>query len=159
MLKLLAKLFGTKSDKDIKRMMPLVEQTRKEGETLQGISNDELRNETKKIQQVIEQELKSIDDKIAGLHHQVASQPHLDLNEKEAVFAEIDKLEKDRNKQLEVVLMKVLPRTFAIVRETARRFKENQFVEVTARDYDIEFAARHPNIRIEGGKAIWANQW
>ncbi len=159
MLKLLAKLFGTKSEKDIKRMMPLVEQTKKEGEGLLRISNDELRNETKKVQQIIQQELKAIDDQIETLHRQIVNQPNLDLNEKEAVFAEIDKLEKDRNKQLEAVLMKVLAKTFAIVRETARRFKENQSMEVTARDYDIELAARHPHIRIDGGKAIWANQW
>ncbi len=159
MLKFIAKLFGTKSDKDIKRMMPLVEETKKEGERLKSLSHDELRNETARLQEVISQELKEIDEKLAGLHKKIADHPELDINEKEEVFAQIDKLEKERNKELEVVLLKILPTAFAIVRETARRFKENQFVEVTARDYDIAFAAKHGNIKIEGDKAIWANQW
>lgn len=159
MLKFIAKLFGTKSDKDIKRMMPLVEETKIEGERLKNVSHDELRNESIRIQEVIGQELKGIDDQLAELHKQIADNSELDINEKEAIFGQIDKLEKERNKSLEVVLLKILPTAFAIVRETARRFKENAFVEVTARDYDIAFAAKHPNIRIEGDRAAWANQW
>jgi preprotein translocase subunit SecA len=159
MLKFIAKLFGTKSDKDIKRLMPLVEQTKEEGKRLLTLSHDALRDETKEIQATIQQDLQEIDDQLAALHKQIADNPELDLNEKEAVFAQIDKLESARNKQLEVVLMKVLPKAFAVVRETAKRFKENQFIEVAARDYDIAFSAKHQNIRIEGDKAIWANQW
>lgn len=159
MLKLIAKLFGTKSEKDIKRIMPLVEQTKQEGERLKPLSHDQLREETRKIQDFIGQELKFIDDEIAELHKRIADQPDLDINEKEAVFADIDKLESDRNKELEKVLMKVLPKAFAIVRETARRFSENEFVEVTAQPYDRELAARRDNVKIDGDKARWANQW
>jgi len=159
MLKFIAKIFGTKSEKDIKRIMPLVEQTRKEGERLASLSNDALRNETKAVQQQINDELKSIDDKLSALHQQIADNPLMDLSEKESVFGQIDKLEEERNKALEAVLLKVLPKSFAIVRETARRFKENEFVEVTAQDYDRTFAATMPNIKIEGDKALWANQW
>src|SRR5205085_693344 len=122
MLKLIAKIFGTKSEKDIKRIMPLVEQTKKEGESVQSLSNDELRNETKKIQEIINLELKDIDDQLAALHQKIADTPDMDINEKEATFARVDKLEGERNKELEKVLMKVLPRTFAVVRETAKRF-------------------------------------
>ena len=75
------------------------------------------------------------------------------------LFAEIDKLEVERNKDLEKVLLKVLPKAFAIVRETARRFKENEFLEVTAQDYDREFSATRENIKIQGDKALWANKW
>src|SRR5688572_33442233 len=126
MLKLIAKIFGTKSEKDIKRIMPLVEQAKQEGEKLKSVSNDELRNETGKIQDFINQELKNIDNNLAALHQKIADNPELDINEKEAVFAEIDRIEEDRNKELEKTLMKVLPKAFAIVRETARRFKENE---------------------------------
>src|SRR5690606_31029005 len=107
---------------------------------LKNASHDELRNETVKIQEAIRQELKEIDDRLVDLHKQVGDTSELDINEKESIFGQIDKLEKDRNKALEVVLLRVLPNAFAVVRETARRFKENEFVEVTARDYDIAFA-------------------
>src|SRR6186713_849692 len=136
MLKFIAKIFGTKSEKDIKRVMPLVEQTQAEGEKLKSISNDELRNETKKIQEHIDKELSGTDAELASLHKKIADNPDLDINEKEAVFGEIDKIELNRNKELEKVLLTVLPKAFAIVRETARRFKENEFLEVTAQDFD-----------------------
>jgi len=159
MLKFIAKIFGTKSEKDIKRIMPLVEQTKAEGEKLKTISNDELRKETTKIQEVINQELSGIDSQLAALHKKIADNPDLDITEKESVFAEMDKLEGDRNKELEKVLLTVLPKAFAIVRETARRFKENEFLEVTAQDFDRFLAASYENIKIEGDKAIWANKW
>ena len=159
MLKFIAKIFGTKSEKDIKRVMPLVEQTKTEGEKLKSISNDELRNETKKIQEYIDKELSGTDAELASLHKKIADNPDLDINEKEAVFGEIDKIEVNRNKELEKVLLSVLPKAFAIVRETARRFKENEFLEVTAQDFDRLLAATMENVKIEGDKAIWANKW
>ena len=159
MLKLIAKIFGTKSEKDIKRIMPLVEEAKKEGEKLTSINNDELRQKTAEIQNFINNELKEIDDKLADLHKQIADHPELDINEKESVFLQIDNLEKERNKELEKVLMKVLPQAFAIVRETAKRFKENEYLEVTAQPFDIEFAATHENVKIVGDKAQWFNKW
>src|SRR5688500_13773721 len=159
MLKLIAKFFGTKSEKDIKRVMPLVEQTKQEGERLKSLSHDDLRAETKQIQERINQELKGIDDELAKLHQKIADDPSLDINEKETVFLQIDKLEQDRNKELEKVLLKVLPKAFAIVRETARRFKENEYLEVTAQDFDITTAVIRENVKIEGDKARWYNKW
>src|SRR5829696_7019988 len=139
MLKFIAKIFGTKSDKDIKRMMPLMEDTKAEGEKLKSISNDELRKKSEEIQHYINQELKNIDDQLAELHKRIADQPDLELSEKEFIFAQIDKIEK--------VLVKVLPLAFAVVRETARRFKENEYLEVSARDFDIAFAAKFQNVK------------
>lgn len=159
MLKLIAKLLGNKSTKDIKRLMPLADQARKDWEEIKPLTNDELRAETVKIQQTINQGLKDIDDKLAALHQQIADNPELDINEKEALFADIDRIELDRNKELEKVLLKVLPRTFAIVRDTARRFKENPYLEVTALDFDRQFATTHENVKIVGDKAHWHNQW
>ena len=159
MLKLIAKLFGNKSGRDIKRIMPLVEQAKQDGEQIKALTNDELRNETIQIRETINAGLKDIDDKLADLHKQIAENPDLDINEKENVFAEIDRIELDRNKELEKILLKVLPRTFAIVRETARRFKENPYLEVTAQEFDRKFAATHENVKIVGDKAQWYNQW
>jgi preprotein translocase subunit SecA len=159
MLQFIAKLFGTKSEKDIKRVMPLVDLTRAEGEKLLTITNDELRARTGSIREQIDARLKPIDDQIAALHLRIAENPELDLNEKELVFGEIDKLEKDRNKNLEVVLLEVLPQAFAVIRETARRFKENDQLEVTANAHDITYSATHDHVTISGDKAIWRNQW
>lgn len=159
MLKLIAKLFGTKSEKDIKRIMPLVEETKREGEELLSISNDELRNKTTEVRAFIDAKLKPIDDQLSGLHKQIADQPNLDLNEKDTLFKQIDKLEGDRNKELEKVLLEALPKAFAIIRETARRFKENEYLEVSIRDFDITLSAKYENVKIVGDKARWYNKW
>jgi len=159
MLNLIAKLFGTKSEKDIKHILPKVEETKREGEKLVGVSHDELRSKTREIQEYINAQLKSIDDEISAWHAKIANDPGLDLNEKESIFSQIDKLELERNKELEQTLLKVLPQAFAIVRETAKRFKENEFLEVTVQGYDVEYAATHPNVTIAGDKARWHNQW
>ena len=159
MLQLIAKFFGTKSQKDIKSIMPLVDETKAEGEKLKNISHDELRNQTVQVQNTINEWLKDIDDEIASLHKQIAENPELDIHQKESIFAQIDKLELDRNKELERVLMKVLPKAFAIIRETARRFKDNEYIEVTANDFDRELSGRFDNVRITGDKAQWLNRW
>lgn len=159
MLQFIAKIFGTKSEKDIKRVQPLVDQTKAEGEKLKPVTNDALRNETQNIQEFINQELKSIDDQLASLHKRISDNPDLDINEKEAIFGDIDRIEGERNKELEKVLLKVLPKAFAIVRETARRFKENEFLEVTAQEFDRQFATTQENVKIQGDKALWANTW
>ncbi|MEP2670979.1 MAG: preprotein translocase subunit SecA [Cyclobacteriaceae bacterium] len=159
MLKFIAKILGSKSQKDVKSTMPLVEKTKAEGEKLLSISNDELRGKTEELQNRIDQKLKHIDDKLAELHQRISDHPELDLNEKESIFADIDRIEKERNTELEVVLMEVLPEAFAIVKETARRFKENEELEVTAQDFDRVMAATHENVTIKGEKALWKNHW
>src|SRR5882724_8465130 len=159
MLKLIAKIFGSKSEKDIKQMTPLVEQTKKEGENLVSISNDELRNKTIEVQHYINSKLKLTDEQIASFHQRIADHPELDINEKEFVFSHIDKIELERNKELEKVLVEVLPLAFAIIRETAKRFKDNEYLEVTATEFDREMAITHSNVKIVGDKAQWSRQW
>jgi preprotein translocase subunit SecA len=159
MLKFIAKIFGTKSQRDIKSVEPLVKETIIEFEKLAALSNDQLRAKTSEIQATINQELKAIDNQLSALHGKINNQPDLDISEKESVFAEIDKLEGDRNKELEKVLLQVLPQAFAIVRDTARRFKENDYLEVTAQDYDRVLSGTHPNVTIHGDKARWSKQW
>ncbi|NJN42476.1 MAG: preprotein translocase subunit SecA, partial [Flammeovirgaceae bacterium] len=159
MLQFVAKIFGSKSDKDIKRVKPLADLTISEGEKLIALSNDELRQKTNEIRAIIDDRLKSIDDQLTALHQQIADHPELEISEKERIFSEIDELEKTRNVELEKILMDVLPAAFAIVRETARRFKENEYLEVTAQEYDIRFAATQENVTINYDKALWHNQW
>lgn len=139
--------------------MPLVEQTKREEAGLAALSNDQLRAKTAEIQNVINQDLKEIDDQLSTLHQRIADNPQLDISEKETIFGEIDGLEETRNKELEKALMKVLPQAFAVIRETARRFKENSRIEVTATELDRELAAKYQHIQIEGDRAIWHNQW
>lgn len=157
MLSFIAKIFGTKSEKDIKRIMPLVEAIKKEETLLTSLSHDELRKKTQEVQQTINEALKPIDEKLGELHEAAISQP--DVHEKEALFAQIDKLEKDRNTELEKVLLKVLPQAFAIVRETAKRFKDNEIIEVEATDFDRIIAAKHGHVEIVSNKAHWKNRW
>lgn len=159
MLKFIAKIFGTKSEKDIKKLMPVVEEINKEFDVLSTISNDELRDKTRQIQEKIDDYLKEIDEKLNQLHKKVADNPDLDIQEKEDVFSEIDSIEEDRNKELEKVLRQVLPQAFAVVKETARRFKENEFLEVTASMEDKKFAAEKEHVTLHGDKARWSNTW
>ena len=157
--KALTKIFGTKSDRDIKIVMPYVEKTNEEYAKLQGISDDDLRGRTQSIKEHIDKELEDIDKQIADLHQEVEENPEMDIHEKEEVFNKIDKLEEDRNKQLEDVLLEVLPQAFAVVKETARRFKDNEKLVVIANMRDKQLAAKHEHIEIDGEKAIWHNEW
>ena len=155
----ITKIFGNKSEKDIKKVMPLVEKTNEACEALSAISDDALREKTTEIKGIIAGDLKTIDDEIAGLHQQIADEPDMDIHQKEEIFDRIDKLEEDRNKELEKILIKVLPDAFAIIKETARRFKEHKKLEVTAALSDKQIAAHKSNVEIKGEKAIWHNKW
>ncbi|RRB04603.1 preprotein translocase subunit SecA [Larkinella rosea] len=157
--KSITKLFGTKSDRDMRDLLPYVDKVNAEFQKLQSLSNDELRNVTTQLKQVIAQRLQPIDTQLTDLHQQVTDQPDLDVDAKQRIFNQIDKLEADRNKELEVVLLDILPQAFAVVKETAKRLKENEQLEVTATDFDREFASRKKHITIDGDKAFWANSW
>ncbi|WDF56263.1 preprotein translocase subunit SecA [Mucilaginibacter sp. KACC 22063] len=159
MLGFISKLFGNKSERDLKSIQPLVEKTKAEFAKLESLSNDELRGKTLDFKERIKQGLAEIDNDIQSAREQIENNPDMDVNEKVAIYTNIDKLEKDRNKQLEVILLEILPEAFAVVKETASRFKENATLEVTAWDSDRELAARKSNVVIKGDKAIHANKW
>jgi preprotein translocase subunit SecA len=154
-----AKLFGTKSERDIKLIAPYADLINNEFAKLINISDDELRAKTTEVKSIIDGDLSDIDKQIAELHQQIEDNPDLDLNDKEEVFNKIDKLEENRNKQLEESLNNVLPQAFAIVKETARRFKENKKIVVTATMMDKQIAAERKGVEIDGEKAIWHNKW
>lgn len=157
MFKIFSKLFGTKSERDLKELTPYVDKVSAEYALLASLSNDELRAQSASLKQHIADQLQSIDDQIGALRQQAADEPNVDS--KEAIFKKIDALELDRNKELEKVLLDILPKAFAIVKDTARRFTENDKLEVTANDFDREVSTRKSNVTISGDKAYWNTTW
>ncbi|MEM9325188.1 MAG: preprotein translocase subunit SecA [Bacteroidota bacterium] len=154
-----AKVFGTKADRDLKELVPYVGKINEQFEKLRDLTDDELRAKTKELQDIIAERLKSIDDQIAALHTQANEDKSLDIHQKEEIFNQIDKLEEERDEELEVVLLEILSVAFAVVKETARRLAENKQLVVTANMNDKMHAAEKPHVTIEGDKAIWANEW
>ena len=159
MLDFISKLFGSKSERDIKSIQPIVERIKEEYAKLDGISNDELRAKTIGFKETIKQGLAGIDAELQEIKDRIEQNPGLDVGEKVELYRQVDKLEKDRNKELEVILMDILPEGFAVVKETARRLKENKVIEVTATQFDRDLAARKSNVIIKGDKALHHNTW
>ncbi|MCP4521468.1 MAG: preprotein translocase subunit SecA [Cytophagales bacterium] len=155
----ISKLFGSKSDKDLKELTPYISKINDEHKKLTLITDDELRMKTIEFKGRIAAHLSDIDSEISTLKAKVDGKSTLNIHEKEEVFTKVDKLEKDRNKALEEVLMNILPEAFATVKETARRLTENKKLVVKASERDIEFAQRKGHVEIEGNNAIWHNEW
>ena len=152
-------MFGTKSDRDIKELMPYVEKTNAEYSKLRNLSDEQLRQQTAELKEIIQKNLAKIDADIADLKMEIEANPEMSVDAKETIFNQIDTLGLDRNKQLEVVLLEILPRAFAVIKETARRFTENEKLEVTATVHDKFIAAKKKNVEIIGETAIWHNKW
>jgi preprotein translocase subunit SecA len=159
--KILKKILGDKSQQDLKDITPVVEQIKQLGQTLTSISHDELRGRTEKLKSLIQTRIASKESEINELKVQAEALPGTELEQKETIYAQIDKLEKDTDKLLEEVLTEILPEAFAIVRETARRLKENEEIRLTASEFDRQLATigSKDYVRIEGNDAIWKNNW
>jgi preprotein translocase subunit SecA len=157
--KSIQKLFGTKYDRDVKTYSPIVDQINEIFEELSGLSHDELRNKTQEFRQRIADYLEDIDAELGNLRTE--STETEDLAHKEELYKQIDELTEERDKELEVILKDILPEAFAVVKETARRFSQNQEMTVTATDHDRDVAAQSNKgyVRIEKDKAIWKNSW
>ncbi|MDR0393768.1 MAG: preprotein translocase subunit SecA, partial [Tannerella sp.] len=153
---ILTKLFGNKSQRDLKEITPYVEKIKAAYPAVKVLSNDELRAKSAEIRKKVQDYVSDEKARIALLREGIDDKP---LEERESVWAEVDKIEKEIMERLEVVLEEVLPETFAIVKDTARRLSENETVEVTANDFDRDLAAKHDFVRIEGDKAIYSNHW
>ncbi|MDH6353898.1 preprotein translocase subunit SecA [Dysgonomonas sp. PH5-45] len=153
---LLTKLFGNKSQRDLKEISPFVDKIKAAYPAIQTLSNDELRQKSIEIRQKIQNYVSAERNKIAELK---ASVEGLDIDQREDVWAEVDKLEKEITEKYEVVLVEVLPEVFAIVKDTARRFTENEETVVTATDFDRELAETHDFVEIDGDKATYFNRW
>ena len=152
----LTKLFGNKSQRDLKEITPYVEKVKAVYPSIKELSNDELRGRIDAIKQRIQDYVADERAKVNSLREGIDGK---ELEEREAIWAEVDKIEKEITDKMEVVLEEVLPEVFAIVKDTARRFAENPEVVVTANDFDRDLATRFNFVRIEGDKAIYANHW
>ena len=156
--KILKSLFGDKSTRDMKLIQPLVEKAKAITPKIEAMSNDELRQRTKELQQQVQSSAIEQKNKIAELKATIESTP---IDERADIFAQIDKIEKEVLEIYEKALDEVMYEVFAIVKETARRFAENEETIVTATDFDRELAAdpRKDFITIDGDKAIYHNHW
>ncbi|MCR6721112.1 MAG: preprotein translocase subunit SecA [Chitinophagaceae bacterium] len=160
MLGIISKLFGgNKSDKDVKKIMPQVEKINQYFASYAQLSNDELRGKTAEFRKRIQDSLKEIDEQIAAKNKEAEEIPFTDLAGKDAIYQDVDKLKKDRNKKIEETLDQILPEAFAVIKETARRFKENTELRATATDLDRDYSVKKDYVRIEGNEAIYKNTW
>ena len=156
--KFLQSLFGNKSSRDMKLIQPIVEKVKAEYPNIKALSNDQLRAKTKEIQQYVQNAGKAQREKIAELKATIEDTP---IDQREDIFNQIDKLEKEALDNYEIALNEVLPTAFSIVKDTARRFAENEETVVTATEFDRELAANPANdfITIDGDNAIYHNHW
>ena len=154
--KILQSLFGNKSTRDMKLIQPLVEKVKATYDEIKALSNDQLRAKTKEIQAQVQNAAKEQKEKIAKLKAQIEETP---IDERETLFNQIDKLEKEALEIYEVALNEVMPVAYGIMHDTARRFTENEEIVVTATDFDRELAATKDFVRIEGDNAIYSNHW
>ena len=154
----LKSLFGDKSNRDMKLIQPIVEKVKAAYPEIQKLSNDELRAKTKELQQYVQDSAKEQKQQIAELKAKIENTP---IDEREDIFNQIDKLEKEVLDLYEQALNEVLPTAFSIMKDTARRFAENEDTIVTATDFDRELASNPANdfITIDGDKAIYHNEW
>ena len=150
-------VFGSKHEKDIKEIMPLVNLTIEEYAKLQSLSNDELRAKTSDFKARINDYVSEYDNQINSLRKQASETE--DVEDKDKIYNEVDKLIIEKDKHLEDILLTILPEAFAVVKETAKRFTENESLEVSATELDKKLALKLKNIQINGDKATYSNRW
>ncbi len=154
----LKKLFGNKSDRDMKELLPIVGQVNAEWEKLKGLSHDELREVANGLKAKIKAHIREEEEEIVALKKRVEEEKP-SIEEREEIYNRVDKLEEEIDKKVEEILTELLPVAFAVMKDTARRFKENEEIEVTATQFDRDLSVNHDFVEIEGGKAIWFNSW
>ena len=153
---IIAKIFGSKADRDLKAVQPFLDKVLAVGPEMEKLSNDGLRERSEILKQKIRDYIKPDQDKINELKNKAES---LDIWEREEIFNEIDKIEEGIDKKLEDFLNEILPEAFAIVKETAKRFKENKEIEVKASEFDRNLATQNDFVDIKGDTAVWHNSW
>ena len=160
MLGYISKIFGgSKSEKDVKKVQPQVAAINSFFAQYQQLSNDQLRGKTAEFRSRIKTHLLGIDEQIATQNQAAENLPPEDLSGKDAIYQEVDRLRKQRNKEIEVILEELLPEAFAVIKETARRFKENKEIVATATSLDKDLSVKRDYVRIEGEQSIFNNSW
>ena len=152
----LKSLFGDKSTRDMKLIQPLVEKVKEKYPEIKALDNNALRARTEEIKMYVQNSAKEQKAQISELKAKIEDTP---IDEREEIFNQIDKLEKEVLEEYEKALNEVMPVAFSIVKETARRFAENEEIVVTANDFDRELAITKDFVRIEGENAIYSNHW
>jgi preprotein translocase subunit SecA len=159
-MSIFSKIFGgNKSEKDIKLILPLVAEINTHYAAYQSLSNDQLREKTIEFKQRIKDYLNKIDTEITDLSKKGEDLPFSDLTGKDTIYNEVDQLKKERDKEIETILKEILPEAFAVVKETARRFKENSEVISTATQMDRDLSIKKDHITIDGDKSVYKNSW
>ncbi len=154
----ITKLFGKKSDKDVQDISPLVNEILQEQEKLKNSSADDLRLNSDKFRLEIQEYIKPEEDQILKIKSE-ADKLGVPVKEKEELYKQIDDINKGIDQKIEEVLNKILPKAFANIRETARRFKDNETIEVNASEYEKSIAHLRDNFKIHGDKAIYSTTW
>ena len=150
-------LFGSKADRDYKAIKPILQKTLAVYPEIDALSHDGLRARSEALKQKMRDIEAPFENRIAEIKLELDKD--IPVSEKEKLAGESDKLVKDEDEAIEKGLNEILPEAFAIVKSTARRLKENEFIEVTATQFDKDLSVNHDFVRIEGDKAIWQNHW
>ncbi|MDR2120629.1 MAG: preprotein translocase subunit SecA [Tannerella sp.] len=153
---ILTKLFGNKSERDLKEILPYVKKITEIYPSVKMLTNDELRAKAQELRTYVTDSVKEERRSIEELRKNIDDK---ELEEREAIWAEVDKIESKITEKFEVVLDEILPQAFAVMKDTARRFTENEKIVVTANDFDRGLAAKHDFLEIEDDKAVYFNHW
>ena len=156
---LVSKVFGNKSEKDVKSIEPIIQKIHTEHEKIKDISDDDLRSITIKLKAKIEESVKSEKDKMARLKEKVKQNNEIEIHEKEEIYNQIDEIEKNIIENIKLCLTNILPQAFSVVKETAIRFVNNKCITVTATNFDKDLATNKDFVTIDGDKAIYQNTW
>ena len=159
MANFLTKLFGNKSQRDLKAVKPFLDACLAVYPTIQALTNDQLRAKTQEFREKIRLAVQVEETELKTLRDRIEAEYDMPVDEKEGLYKRIDELEKQSYEKTQKVLDDILPEAFSVVKETARRFTQNETVEVTATDRDRDLAATHASISIEGDKAYYKNHW
>lgn len=154
---IIKKMFGSKSERDMKQVKPILEKVLAAYKDIDKLSNDELRARTEELKKKIREREEPFEKRIAEIKEHLESD--IPVSEKEKLATESDKLVKEEDEEIEKVLNEILPEAFAIMKSTARRFAQNPVVEVTANDFDRNLSTSRDFVKIEGDKALWQNHW
>ena len=154
---IIKKVFGTKSDRDMKQVKPILDKVLAAYESIDKLSNDELRAKTEELKKKLRDGEAPFEKRIAEIKEEL--EKDIPVSQKESLATESDKLVKDEDAEIEKLLNEILPEAFAIMKYTARRFAQNPVVEVTASDFDRQLSISHDFVTIEGDKALWKNHW
>ena len=160
MLKFITKLFGSsKSEKDVQKILPIVEKANSFFASYANLTNDELRGKTTEFKQRIQNHLVAIDAQIAEKKQIADALSDTEIHKRDAIYKEVDVLNKERDQKIEEVLAEIQPEAFAVVKETARRFSTNEELVATATPLDREFSVKKDYISIKGEQSVFKNTW